>query len=351
MLWFAEVFKYKLESSRVVYFYGEVGTYKTLSAIAAAKWLLSTGRYARVYANTPVSFASSPPDGCEGENFDFMADYARDSIFVIDESGLFMKGTHESIKTMFALPRHRNQVFLLASVIPNKNAQDYCQLFVTYTWKLSMFGLPVIIFRSGAWKQAEKRQPRHWLVGFKGYFPLYVSKFDPVSAGPIDQWHDKGAVYDARSNRVPLDIVHLYQINNWGFAEPKKRLKPEEQVLIDAHIKRFDTSGVWTKVENMPRLRRKRRLLPSLSADFSLGITVRVIFFIYILVVMGRFMLISNHDTMPHEFTSSQWQNFLMLQDPGPPVQAASPPSQAAPEQAAPLQWRIEDESETTKSH
>src|SRR3972149_2476031 len=159
----------KVEMSRVVLFHGEVGSYKTLSAIATARRLLKPGRYARVYSNTPCTFATSPPQ--QIDYFDFYADYALNSIFVIDEAGLLLKGDRREIDSVFAYPRHQNQVFLLASVLPVKQIRDYCNLFVHLRMNFSLIGIPLLQFKSGQLQQ--RKMPSHFLFLYSKYFRYY----------------------------------------------------------------------------------------------------------------------------------------------------------------------------------
>lgn len=280
MFFLSDVYFQKVESARVILFYGQVGSYKTLSAVATAYSLLKTKRYQRVYANIPVMFASSPPLNID--SFDFLADYAANSIFIIDEAALFLTGKSSEIKEIFAFPRKLNQVFLLASVLPVKQIKDYCHYYVTRDFNYSMVGLPIMSFRSGELNQ--RKQPKHWIVFYSKYFSKYSSRYRPDSMLPIDQWRDRGVLYDVRSNKVPSQVVEYFELNSWGLAEKRSKLTEEERAYVDHYVPEFDTDYIFETEITLPKLKKKRTNNP-IGTEFNFGFFLQFALFIYLAVV------------------------------------------------------------------
>lgn len=333
---FADVFLQKVESTRVVLFYGQVGSYKTLSAVATARSLLATGRYARVYANMPVTFASSPPDNCADKDFDFLAEYARDSIFIMDEAGLFLSGQHKDIATMFAYPRHRNQVFLLCSKIETKNATNYADLFVHRDFNYSLMGLPIMSFRCGSWKQ--QKQPKHWVVFYSQYFRYYASKFDPTNVYPILQWRDNGVLYDERSRTVSRDIAKYFILNSWGQATKRKDLTEEENALVLEKLPEFEFD--FENEKEFPKMKRKANFNP-IGTEFSFGMFAKFLLVIYFMWVATAFVFSWTPGRPPlQHWDKRNWQEFLS----GSPVTRKDEILKEVifPEEQQPVEWVIE---------
>jgi len=296
----ADNYMFAVENARISLFYGRVGSYKTLSAVATAYKLLKSGRYKRVYSNIPCSFASSPPDV---EKFDFMNyEYASDSIFIIDESGLFLAGTHKEMSTVFAMPRKLNQVFLLASVIPTKQIQSYCHLFVTRSLNFSILGFPVLQFQSGGW--LEKKPPKHYIAFYAKYFPKFASKFRPDSMYPIRQFRDRGILYDRLSRPIPREIVQYYYLDSWSQAQRKRNLTPAQSAECDVYAPTFDTSHIFdTETEAVIPKVKQQFSLKTIGTEFRISFFIKLALIIYLTAVGGSYVVKST----PQDPPIGQW--------------------------------------------
>jgi hypothetical protein len=311
MFLFAENYFFSVENARVVLFYGRVGSYKTLSVVATAYELLKTKRYARVYANIPVTFASSPPQGTT--KFDFLNEgYSKDSIFIIDEAALFLSGRSDEIKKIFAFPRKQNQIFLLASVLPVKQISDYCHLFIKREWNLSLVGFPIMSFLSGeSDKSPKKEKVSHWILNYSSYFQKYSSKFRPEQIEPIEQWRDRAALYDMRSKRIPIQAVKFFVVNSWGLGEKRQDLTRGEEDLCSLYVPSFDISYVSDKSLDLPKLKKKRNF-SVLGTEFRFTFFIQAILLIYAAYVFVMFIgNMTNNEPPLTKWTQVEWINFL----------------------------------------
>lgn len=290
MFLLSENYMSDVEANRVVLFYGSVGSYKTLQAVATAHALLKTKRFARCYANIPVTFASSPPRDLA--RFDFLDEtYARDSIFIIDEAALFVTGKTDEIKQIFAFPRKNNQVFLLASVLPVKQIADFCHLFVHRNYNFSLIGLPLMSFLSAKQPKAQRKEKvSHFIFNYSYYFQKYSTKFKPESMYPIDQWRDRAILYDARSRKIPVEIVKFYCLNSYGLGERRKNLNKGEEHICNMLLPEFNLDYVDDKSLDLPKLQKKGNFLNFLGSEFRLGFLLQFVFIIYCAYIAIAFL-------------------------------------------------------------
>jgi len=177
----------ELPLMRTTLFTGRRGSGKSLVAVAIAKALLQRGDVDRVYANIPVSFAATPPQ--TGPDFDFQADYAYNSVYILDEAWIgLMDFNKDLIRKLFAYPRHNNQFFLLTSVLPMTAIATYCFHFIKMKWNGNAFGLP---FR---WMYAQtatyKEKTNFFLVNEREYYDDYDTTYNAKHIFPIAQDDD-----------------------------------------------------------------------------------------------------------------------------------------------------------------
>jgi hypothetical protein len=301
-----------VEANRVIFYYGRVGSYKTLMAVATAYTLMRSGRFQRCYANIPVSFASSPPKNID--KFDFLDyNYARDSIFIIDESALFLSGKHEEIKEIFAFPRKINQVFLLASVLPTKQITDYAHLFVKRGFNLPLIGLPLVQFMSTPHYKSSVRKEyiSHWLFRPNRYYRKYSSKFRPESMYPIRQYRDSGTLYDSQSRVVPNDISKYFILDSWGQAVQKRNLSEYEENLIEQFLPTYDTSDIIDESSDFPAIKQQFSLRSLLSGgEFNISFLLQFLFVIYVIFTIIRFIGNIHGDDIPMQ----QWRKCEYVQ-------------------------------------
>jgi hypothetical protein len=268
---------------------------------------MKSGRYQHCYANIPVTFASSPPKNIEKFNF-LDEHYASNSIFIIDESALFLSGKHDEVKEIFAFPRKLNQVFLLASVLPTKQIKDYCHLFVNRSFNFSMIGFPMMSFVSGEYGQ--HKPPFHLILFYSRYFQYYASKFRPESMYPLEQWRDRGALYDTSSKRVPIQAVRFYVINSWGLGEVRKNLTDEETDLLNFYVPKFDVSYLDDNKIELPKLKQKRSL-NFIGTDFNPVFFIQLIIVLYLTFIgISYFGNMQVGDPPPGQWG---WQEFKNL--------------------------------------
>lgn len=299
----------ELENVRVCNFYGRVGSFKTLSAVASAYTLLQTKRYKRCYANIPVTFASSPPEGID--KFDFLSlEYAQDSIFIIDESALFLSGKHEEVSRVFAFPRKLNQIFLLASVLPTRQIESYCHLFCTRGLNFAMIGIPLLQFKTHAqYKVVEKEKVAHYLFGYSRYFQKYASKFRPASMYPIKQYRDSGVLYDAQSREIPGHLSKYFVVNAWGQAIKKQHLPLDIVDEIGVILPEFEVLDL--DKNDYPVLRQKITLNP-LGSEFKFSFFLYFLSLIYVFFIMAKFLSQAlPTDPPPQKWTACQYINIL----------------------------------------
>lgn len=296
MFLLADNYLASVEGARVVLFYGRVGSYKTLQAVATAHTLLKTKRYARCYANIPVTFATSPPKNIE--KFDFLSEaYAKDSIFIIDEAALFLTGRSEETKQIFSFPRKNNQIFLLASVLPVKQIADYCHLFVNRYYNFSMIGLPLMSFLSADNPKATRKEKiSHFMINYSSYFQKYSSKYKPYSMYPVEQWRDRAALYDVQSRRIPVEIVKFYAVNPYGLGERRKNLDAGEKHLANAFLPEFELNYIDDKSLDLPRLQKSGKSFNFIGSEFRLGFLLQFLFIIYIAYIGIAFILSNKID-------------------------------------------------------
>jgi len=312
MFFASDVFFAGVESARVVLFYGKVGSYKTLSAVATAHSLMKTRRYKQVMCNFPCTFATSPPIGIN--HFDFMNyNYAKDTIFIIDEAALFLSGKHDEVKAIFAFPRKLNQVFLLCSVLPVKEVTNYAHLFVKRHYNLSMIGIPALSFFSAeSPKVPRKEMVSHWLLLYSQYYQKYASKYRPDSMFPIDQWRDRGALYDMRSRRIPDEVVKFYYLNSWGMGEKRKDLDEDQQGILDYYMPDFEVDYIFDKSLDLPRIKKRTFSLNFLGSEFNWSFFVQVIIAIYAVFVLGSFLFhLSGKEQGFSQWTQKDVVNFF----------------------------------------
>lgn len=306
MFLLANEYMFMIENNRVALFYGRVGSYKTLSAIATAYHLLKTKRFQRCYANIPVSFATSPP--VKPEDFDFLDQtYASDSIFIIDESALFLSGKHEQIKQIFAFPRKINQVFLLASVLPTKQVTDYAHVFVHRGFNFPMIGIPIVHFLTTTdYKSSNKKKYiSHFLSMPSRYYTKYASKFRPDSMYPIYQYRDSGVLYDKFSRIVPEEVREYFFIDGWGQAIRKKNLSLEETEYVQYYSPEFDVLDALDSKNEFPRLKQKRTIKNFLSSEFNMSFVLNFLFVIYITITIITFI----GNTGANEIPMTEWKS------------------------------------------
>lgn len=310
-------YMFMVEANRVVLYYGRVGSYKTLSAVATAFHLMKTGRFKRCYANIPVSFASSPP--VPPAEFDFLDNnYASDSIYIIDESALFLSGRHEQIKEIFAFPRKINQVFLLASVLPTKQITDYAHLFVHRGYNLGMIGIPIIHFLSSTNYKTSQRKEKisHFLANPMRYYPKFNSKFRPESLHPIYQYRDSGILYDTFSRVVNPDITEYFFVDGWGQANRRKDLSPEESNYVNYYLPEYNTDDAIDEKNDFPRMKQKKSLRNLVTAEFNPMFVLQFLFIVYITITIIKFIGNTGKDEIPMTQWSTcdyaavlQWRN------------------------------------------
>ena len=276
------------ESYNIVLFQGDGwGSYKTLSAVVTAKMLLETGKYKRVYSNIPVSFATSPPANVD--KFDFLAPYARDSVYIFDECWTdFANYDKKTLAQVFAYPRKNNQVFLLTSVLAVDNFKKFCRARISKIANYQVFGLPLLrmgVFPISVDKKKASGFLSFWLFPPSSFFGFYNSHFKPSDIAPILQWRDSGTLYDAESRAVPKELIQFFELDSWGTAIPKKNLPPETQEIMDQRYPKFEIE--WHEInQKLPKLKKKRSKNPIkavLGTEFNFSYAAQVILIVWFL--------------------------------------------------------------------
>lgn len=296
--------------ARTCLFFGSVGSYKTLSAVATAHTLLKSKKFERVYDNFPVTFASSPPLSIN--NFDFLdARYASNSIFIIDESALFLSGKHDEVAQVFAFPRKLNQVFLLASVLPTRQVESYCNLFVRRYFNFSLIGIPLLQFLSAPTLRATRKDKiSHFIFGYSYYFPKFNSKFRPDRLYPIRQYRDTGTLYDELSREVPEKISKFFYVDNWGQAKKKNNLSTNELWQIEQILPEFEPIAL-NENNDYPKLQQKFNF-NAIGTEFNFKFFIQIIILIYFSFIMIKF--VSNalpNDPVLQKWTSKEYICFF----------------------------------------
>lgn len=311
MFIFADIYFAGVEGARVVLFHGRVGSYKTLSAVSTAHALLKTRRYKQLMCNFPCTFASSPPLGID--HFDFMNEsYASDTVFIIDEAALFLSGKHEEVKKIFAFPRKLNQVFLLCSVLPVKEVTNYAHFYVKRHFNLSMIGIPAMSFFSSELPKVQRKDMvQHWIFNYSQYFQKYASKYRPDQLYPIEQWRDRGALYDKRSRRIDDKVVKFYYMTSWGLAEKRDNLKDFEKEILDTYMPDYDTSYIFDTALDLPRLKKKMGF-NFIGSEFQFAFFFQVILMIYVAFIIGSFVFhLSGREKNFDQWTKQDYINFF----------------------------------------
>ena len=244
------------------------GSFKTYTAIVTAYLLLKSGKYERCYSNIPFILATSPPVGVsgpfaifenehkpkptniindkKGENpnktklvpFDYLADYARDSIFIFDEVWTaFSTYDPKMIQKVFAYPRKMNQLYLMTSVLPLSNFSAFTRGVVTKVINLQPIGIPFLSMKLNSMEdhKTKRKVSKFFIFSDNGsttirvFFPFtaykwFNSKFQPFSIDPIEQYQDMGILYDDHSNPIPPEFHCLFDLDQFNQATRKKNL-------------------------------------------------------------------------------------------------------------------------------
>lgn len=283
MLIAANVYLQQATNIPVVTFLGRWGSYKTLCAVATANYLLKTKRFEAVYANLPVSFASTPP--VKPDEFDFRADYARNKIFIIDEAWQSF-GTYDVklIRDIFAFPRHRNQAFLLTSALPLPNIRAYSHFFVEKHFNYQILLMPLVGMQCHSDKD---KKPSKFFIAFPSmWFGRYSTKFDAETMSPIAQYRDSGVLYNIRSQPIPREASQFFYLNQWGLAEKRDNLNPHEDKIASMFEARFDVADQVNAIFDIPKVKRKRKLSMQnmFSTEFSVSFALVFVMIAYVLL-------------------------------------------------------------------
>jgi len=188
MLINATIAKQNMRLFRSTLFWGRPGAGKTLLAVAVAYSLLKNHFAKRVYSNTPLSFASVPPEEAFDEegNWDYQHPLAKNAVYLLDEAWIgLMDFNPQSIRRLFAYPRHNNQYFLLTSVLPLSNINRYVFHTVFRYRDLTPVGLPLKIYHSQI--TGYKDKPVWFILGFERmYYNLYNTHYNPTGLEPVN---------------------------------------------------------------------------------------------------------------------------------------------------------------------
>jgi len=267
----------------VVTFLGRWGSYKTLTAVATAYYLLKSGRFEAVYSNLPVSFASSPP--VPPNEFDFRADYARNKIYIIDEAWQSF-GTYDVklIRDIFAFPRHRNQSFLLTSALPLANIRAYSHFFVEKHFNYQILLVPLVGMQCYSVK--DKKPSKFFILFPSRWFNSYSTKFDAETMAPIKQFRDSGTLYNNRSQAIPIEAASFFYLNQYGLAEKRDGLEPHEDRIASMFEARFDVAEQLVPEFDIPRIKRKRKLSMQnmFSTEFSISFALIFVSLAYLVI-------------------------------------------------------------------
>jgi len=297
----AEYIKQAKDTHATILFHGKGwGSYKTLSAVVTAWCLLKTGKYKRVYANIPVSFASSPPDDVEIDyetghavDFDFLAEYSKDSIFIFDECWRSLKSYDpQLISEIFAFPRKLNQVYLMTSVIPIANFRAFSRAVVQKIFNFQIFGIPAVRMGFSVIDSGPKDKPlSFFLFPPTAFFGMYSTKFRPMSINPIAQYSDKGFIYDTESRPIPPRDHDLFELDSWGQAVPKKtrKLTDEQIARLEALYPFFEPT--WSDPPQLPTLKKRRSfsLQGILGTEFSFSFFIKASVLLWFLLCVASY--------------------------------------------------------------
>lgn len=252
------------EKFSIVMFTGEGwGSYKTYTAVVTAYLLLKTGKYERCYANIPVSFAVSPPVGIK--KFDFLANYARNSIFIFDEVWTNLaKYDPKLVRDVFAFPRKNNQVFLMTSVLAVDNFSTYTRGIVTKYANLQPMGIPLLwmkLFKIEDYQRRYSKRGKKKTTNLFVIFPFtafgwYNTKFQPSSIEPIKQYQDEGILYDGESRPIPPLFHVLFELDQFGVAKAKHKLTNGQSLVLN----QFYPQQKYIMPKTVPRLPVKKKV-------------------------------------------------------------------------------------------
>lgn len=280
----ANVYMQQALNIPVVTFLGRWGSYKTLTAVATAYYLLKSKRFEAVYSNLPVSFASTPP--VPPDEFDFRADYARNKIYIIDEAWQSF-GTYDVklIREIFAFPRHRNQSFLLTSALPLANIRAYSHFFVEKHFNYQILLMPLVGMQCYSVK--DKKPSKFFILFPSRWFTSYSTKFDAETMAPIAQYRDSGVLYNMRSQPIPREASQFFQLNQWGQAEIRPNLQSHELKIASMFDAKFEIDENALKKDfDVPKVKRKRELKMTnlFSTEFSVSFVLVFLSLSYIVL-------------------------------------------------------------------
>jgi hypothetical protein len=319
MFLFSDVYFHNVENARIVFYYGRVNSYKTLSAVATAYSLLKSGNYKQVYSNIPITFASSPPSYIPKGEFDFLSmDYSKDSIFIIDESAQFLSGEHSEIKRLYAYPRKMNQIFLLASALPTKQIETYCHCFCYRSIDFSLIGFPLLQFRVSPVFRANKNDlTTHYIFLYSRYFSKYNTRYRPESAYPINQYRDRGVLYDERSREIPPQISKFFTVNGYGEAERIKHLSLEDTDLVNSILPIFDTTSQVDEKQDYPKVKKSVKFgINFLGAEFRFSFFAYALGLVYVAMIMIHVLFTAGVNMKPvQKWGLCEYTNFFMIKN------------------------------------
>lgn len=141
-----------VEATRIAWFSGTYGGYKTALAVAVAAELLERHEELCLYSNVPIAFADPPPPR------------PRDAVFLLDEGGALLSASD----TFFLIGlRKANSFLLLPSVFP----PPHWAQFLTFSlfWDLTKLGVPFCIFQASL-----RLRSFYWDRHLFFFFPLSI---------------------------------------------------------------------------------------------------------------------------------------------------------------------------------
>lgn len=312
MLIASNVFLQQALNIPVVTFLGRWGSYKTLTAVATAFYLLKSGRFEAVYSNIPVSFASTPP--VPPDEFDFQADYSRNKIFLIDEAWQSF-GTYDVklIRDIFAFPRHRNQSFLLTSALPLANIRAYSHFFVEKHFNYQILLIPLVGMQCYSIK--DKKPSKFFILFPSRWFASYSTRFDAKTMSPIKQFRDSGTLYNNRSQPIPIEAAPFFYLNQYGLAEKRDGLNVAEDKIASMFEVRFDVKKQLKLEFDIPRIERKRQLSMQNMFSTEFSVSFALIFLSLAYLILATFTYVWHYSPEnPRIFTcNNATKTFLLI--------------------------------------